>query len=141
MFYLRYMLYNSTINYRDTNMTSLCIDMPTVEQFKVKWLLPVSLQIDPDLNDEETEENQEVFYSDNLVVEVLFQGHAFEVTRRFLIRKRSSGVDIFVEEGWEWNEHGDLSSDEQDLFEFIIKKCPELFSPTEAFKEQLMAIL
>lgn len=93
------------------------------------------------MNDEETEENQEVIYSDNLVVEVLFLGHAFEVARRFLIRKHSSGLDICVEEGWDWNEHGDLSSDEQDLFEFIIKKCPELFSPTEAFKEQLMAIL
>lgn len=122
-------------------MTSLFMDMPRVEQFKVQWLLPVSLQKDPDLNDEETEENQEVIYSDNLVVEVLFLGHAFEVARRFLIRKHSSGLDICVEEGWDWNEHGDLSSDEQDLFEFIIKKCPELFSPTEAFKEQLMAIL
>lgn len=122
-------------------MTSLCMDMPTVEQFKVQWLLPVSLQKDPDLNDEESEENQEVFYSDNLIVEVLFLGHAFEVTRRFLIHKRSSGLDICVEEGWDWNEHGGLSSDEQDLFEFIIEKCPELFSPTEAFKEQLMAIL
>lgn len=122
-------------------MTSLFMDMPRVEQFKVQWLLPVSLQKDPDLNDEETEENQEVYYSDNLVVEVLFLGNAFEVARRFLIRKYSSGLDICVEEGWDWNEHGDLSSDEQELFEFIIKKCPELFSPTEAFKEQLMDIL
>lgn len=138
---LRYMLYNLIINYRDTNMTSLLMEMPRVEQFKVNWLLPVSLQKDPDLNDEETEENQEVFYSDNLVVEVLFLGHAFEITRRFLICKCLSGLDICVEEGWDWNEHGDLSSDEQDLFEFIIKKCPELFCPTEAFKKQLMAIL
>lgn len=141
MFYLRYMLYNSTINCRDTNMTSLFMDMPRVEQFKVHWLLPVSLQKDSDLNDEESEENQEVFYSDNLVVEVSFLGHAFEFTRRFLIRKHSSGLDICVEEGWNWNEHGELSTTEQDLFEFIIKKCPELFIPNEAFKEQLKATL
>lgn len=41
------MLYNLIINYRDTNMTSLFMDMPRVEQFKVQWLLPVSLQKRP----------------------------------------------------------------------------------------------
>lgn len=122
-------------------MTSLFMELPTEELFKVQWLLPKSLAKDPDLNDEEAEENQEVFYSDNLIVKVACKGHAFEVARRFLICKSTSGLDIHVEEGWDWNEHGDLSSDEQDLFEFIIKKCPKLFTPSEMLKEQLRAIL
>lgn len=122
-------------------MTSLFLDAPNVDQFQVQWLLPVSLQVDPDLNDQQSEETQEVFYSDNLIVQVDFLGHVFEVSRRFIIRNGSSGLDIFAEDGWDWNEHGDLSSDEQDLFEFIIKKRPELFTPTEAYREQLRRIL
>lgn len=121
-------------------MSSLIMELPREELFKVQWLLPASLEKDQDLNDEEVE-NQQEFYSDNLIVQVTFLGHTFEVARRFLICKRLSGLDIHVEEGWNWNEHGDLSSNEQDLFEFIIKKRPELFMPTEAFREQLRGIL
>lgn len=122
-------------------MTSLFMELPTEELFNVQWLLPTKLTKDPDLNDEQAAANHEVFYSDNLIVKVACMGHTFEVARRFLICKHTSGLDIHVEEGWDWNEHGDLSTDEQDLFEFIIKKCPKLFVPSEIFKEKLSAIL
>lgn len=111
------------------------------QQFAVEWQLPVSLDLDPDLNDEDAEESRIKFYSDNLIVKISFMNHIFEVTRRFLICNSQDSLEIQPEENWYWNEHGDLTSLEQDLFEFIIKKCPDYFTPPEAFKEKLKSIL
>lgn len=122
-------------------MTSLFTDTMTVEQFDINWLLPKSLQQDSDLNDEVTSKKEEAFYSDNLVAQVVFNEHEFNITKRFLICKNLVDLNIFQEEGWDWDEHGDLSPNDQDLVEFIIKKCPELFIPSDAFQEQLRAFI
>lgn len=118
-------------------------DAPKIQpqMFKVEWQLPVSLQIDPDLNDDDTEEDDVTYYGDNLVVRVSVLNYIFEVARRFVICKTQDSLKIQPEEDWSWNEHGDLSTQEQDLFEFIIKKCPDYFTPPEAFKEKLRSIL
>lgn len=117
------------------------IDKLQTQQFKVEWQLPVALQLDPDLNDEESEEMGETFYGDNLVVKISVLNHVFEVARRFLICSTKDSIKVHPEEGWHWNEHGDLTVLEQDIFEFIIKKCPECFIPPEAFKEKLKSML
>lgn len=111
------------------------------QMFKVEWQLPVSLEFDPDLNDDDAEDEGEIYYGDNLVVKVSVLNYIFEVARRFIICNTQYSLKIQPEENWSWNEHGDLSTQEQDLFEFIINKCPEYFTPPDAFIEKLKSIL
>ncbi len=97
---------------------------------KVFWF--VSGIDDLDVDDDLSDTGSSLGFNDNLTVTVEADGLSFDVSRRFFIHlypEDQARSSIFPEPDWEWNEHDTLEADELSVFERIMDKHPELFTP------------
>lgn len=103
-------------------------------QPSVQWIEPITLETDLDLHDED---DQEIFFGDNLGITIQYGPLFFTTYRRFTIKMNSTCTVATEEVGWNWDERNDLSEDEYTCLEEVLAQHNGILSPPDDFLELL----